>query len=656
MKNGPFSTAMRATSFRNKVTWLAATTSGVAVILSGVLLSAINYANLNNEARAAAMSQARLVAINSEAPLAFEDKVLGAEALSALRAAPEVASASLFDHQGKLFAQYRRPDDAGPIFPPSGGTAEHDRWLLVHLAVYDDTQSRGTVQLVYDRKGLWQRFVAGLMLSLGATAGAMLAAFLVGRRISRNLVKPIDELAVTANRISRSKDYALRARKLSGDELGSLTDAFNEMLDQIQQQEQALAAAQSAREKLLDAERAARADAERASRMKDEFVATLSHELRTPLTPILGWVEVLKRKNSPDPQLAQGLEVIERNARMQTQIVEDLLDMSRIVSGKVRLDIVPVNLVDVIEASVATVKPAADARDIELVVSLDTSAGEIRGDPGRLQQIIWNLLSNAIKFTNRGGRVHISLLRGNANMVIEITDTGQGIAPAFLPHIFERFRQADSSTTRHHGGLGLGLAIVKQLVELHGGSVGAYSSGKGRGTTFTVLLPMAGAQEAHDSAAPESIPPTMGLPDAPREPASLDGLCVLVIDDDDDARTLIATVLEERGARVVASGTAERALSLLQSTRPQVLISDIGMPEIDGYELMRRIRVLPPVLGGRTPGIALTAFARNEDRKRALHAGYQLHLSKPVEPADLIAAVARIADKPGGQPQSLRTA
>lgn len=649
---GPLLAALRKTSFRNKVTWLATMTSSLAVILLSVLLSAINYADLDRESRTLATSRARLVAINSEAPLAFDDRELATEALSALRAAPEVASASLFDPQGNRFAQYRRPKDAGPTFSPGRGSSEHGRWLVVHLPVGDQSPASGTVQLVYDRSGMWERFVAGLVVALGVIIGAMLLSFLVGRRISQRLVKPIDELAQTAHRISRSKNYALRAVKLGNDELGALTDAFNEMLDQIQQQEQELAAAHAAREGLLDAERSARAELERASQLKDEFVATLSHELRTPLTPILGWVEVLKRKNSPDPQLAQGLEVIERNARMQTQIIEDLLDMSRIVSGKVRLNILPVNLTEVIEAGIATVKPAAEAREIELVMSLDTSAGLIRGDPGRLQQIIWNLLTNAIKFTPRGGRVQISLLRGNANMVIEVSDTGQGIAPSFLPHIFERFRQADSSTTRNHGGLGLGLAIVKQLVELHGGSIGVYSSGKGLGTTFTVLLPMAGMQQVEHTRSPASVPPTRALTSTPRQTTVLDGLCVLVVDDDEDARTLIATVLEERRACVVVSDSAEHALPLLQSARPQVLISDIGMPGMDGYELMRHIRGLPDALGGSTPGIALTAFAGSEDRRRALHAGYQLHLAKPVQPTELIDALARIVEQAGDRPRS----
>lgn len=644
----PLAARWRVASFRNKVTLLATATSGLAVVLLSSLLSVIYYVNLNSEARVAAASHARLIAINSEAPLAFDDHVLAAEALAVLRAAPEVASASLFNAQGEPFARYRRPKDPGPAFGSAAAHASFTlaRWLVVHRPVEGDVS--GTVQLVYDRSGLRRRFMAGVMLSLGATIGAMLVGFLVGRRISQGLVKPIDELAHTANRISLSKDYSLRAHKLSDDELGALTDAFNGMLDQIQQQELEIEAGQAAREKLLDAERSARADAERASQLKDEFVATLSHELRTPLTPILGWVEVFKRRPSPDPQWSQGLEVIERNARMQTQIIEDLLDMSRIVSGKVRLDIVPVNLVEVIEAGVSTVKSAAQAREIELVTSLDTSARTIRGDPGRLQQVVWNLLTNAIKFTDRGGRVHISLLRGNTNMVIEVTDTGQGITPAFLPHIFERFRQADSSTTRHHGGLGLGLAIVKQLVELHGGSIGAYSSGKGRGATFTVLLPMVAARNADDMRASE--PGTRPARPAPsQDMPSLTGLQVLVADDDADARTLIATVLEDCGAQVTVSDSAGHALSVLQSTRPHLLISDIGMPEVDGYELMRRVRVLPAVLGGLTPAIALTAFARAEDRRRALQAGYQLHLTKPVEPTLLAAAVSRLADRSGGR-------
>ncbi|MGQ0697689.1 MAG: ATP-binding protein [Panacagrimonas sp.] len=630
-------------SFEDKVTLLAAIASGVAVIVVSALLSLAAYTDFKREAVASANSHAQLVALNSGAPLAFGDPVAGAEALAVLRATPDVASAVQYDTAGKVFAEYRRASNPGPVFGPEAvGTHERQGWLVVRVPVLDREEIHGGVQLVYDLSHLRQRLWSGLLVALAATLGATLVGYWIGRGISRNLVRPIDELARTAHSVSRSKDYALRAKKLSADELGSLTDAFNEMLGQIQQQERELAVAQAAREALLDAERSARAEAERASRMKDEFVATLSHELRTPLTPILGWVAILKRTGPPDAQTAQGLEVIERNARVQTQIIDDLLDVSRIVSGKVRLDIQPVNLAEVIDAGVATVLPAADAREIRLNTVIDSGTQSIRGDAARLQQIVWNLLSNAIKFTPRGGRVEISLTRVESRVEIAVADSGAGIAPDFLPHVFERFRQADSSTTRQYGGLGLGLAIVKQLAELHGGSVAAHSAGVGQGARFTVTLPVVAvhvpdAVEPREHARPGR---SGGVDDSD---VSLKGLRILVVEDDHDARALIAMVLEGRGAEVLRAASAEEALVAVRSLRPQLMVSDIGMPGVDGYELMRLVRLLPADAGGTIPAIALTAFARSEDRTRALGAGYQLHLVKPIEPPELVAAVASIA-------------
>lgn len=512
---------------------------------------------------------------------------------------------------------------------------------MLSLPVSDREQTLGGMQLVYDLGHLRQRLFAGLMISLAAALGAMLVGYLIGHSIGRGLVRPIDELAKTANEVSRSKNYALRATKLSEDELGSLTDAFNDMLAQIQQQERELAAAQAAREALLDAERSARSEAERASRIKDEFVATLSHELRTPLAPILGWVAILKHKASTDPQTVQGLEVIERNARAQTQIIDDLLDVSRIVSGKVRLDVRMVDLADIIEAGMDTVRPAAEAREIRLHAMIDPAVLPIRGDPSRLQQIVWNLLSNAIKFTSRGGRVQISLVRVQSHIEIVVADSGQGITADFLPRVFDRFRQADSSTTRQYGGLGLGLAIVKQLAELHGGAVSAYSAGLGEGASFTVALPVLALHGTEVVVARDHPGMSRGssLEDLS---VSLKGLCILVVDDDADTRAMIAMLLEERGATLARAASAEEAIKLVRSLRPQLMISDIGMPVTDGYELMRRLRALPAEQGGQTRAIALTAFARSEDRTRALRSGYQLHLAKPIEPAELLAAVVSI--------------
>ena len=394
---------------------------------------------------------------------------------------------------------------------------------------------------------------------------------------------------------------------------------------------------------------AAKNEAERNSQMKDEFLATLSHELRTPLNAILGWAQVLRDGHADPEDLNQGLATIERNARAQTQIIEDLLDMSRIVSGKVRLDVQRINLVPALEEAIASMRPTADTKGIRLLATLDPQAGSISGDPNRLQQMFWNLLSNATKFTPRGGRVHVVLERVNSHLEVSVIDSGQGITAEFLPHVFDRFRQQDASTTRQHGGLGLGLAIVKQLVELHGGSVRVKSAGEGMGATFIVALPLTVLH-------PEAEPPESGRrhpqaatshPNLQTHSLNLQGVKVLVVDDEADARALVKRLLEDRGASVRAAGSVEDALRLLAEERPDVLVSDIGMPGEDGYALIRQVRALGVNQGGAVPAVALTAYARAEDRMKAILAGFQMHVSKPVEPAELLTMVASLSGRAG---------
>ena len=397
----------------------------------------------------------------------------------------------------------------------------------------------------------------------------------------------------------------------------------------------------------LEAEQAARNEAERQGRMKDEFLATLSHELRTPLNAIVGWVQILK-SSMDDPQSVQeGLAVIDRNARAQTQIIGDILDMSRIISGKMRLDVQPVDLAQLVRAGVDTVQPAADGKGVRLTAVIDPLAGPVMGDPNRLHQVFWNLLTNAVKFTPRGGRVQVVLARVKSHVEIDVVDTGEGIAPQFLPHVFDRFRQADASTTRQHGGLGLGLSIVRQLVEMHGGSVRAESVGPGQGARFVVALPVTIAS------APS---PDVELPrqrerqqPSPGERAvacdQLAGVSVIAVDDEPDGRTVLRRLLSECGATVQTAGSARDALALVRAGPPTVLISDIGMPGEDGYSLIRQVRALPAERGGATPAIALTAYARSADRIKAIEAGFQAHLAKPVEPAELIVTVAMMAKR-----------
>jgi signal transduction histidine kinase len=387
---------------------------------------------------------------------------------------------------------------------------------------------------------------------------------------------------------------------------------------------------------LFERERAARMEAERASRLRDDFLATVSHELRTPLSSVLGWTQVLRRSPRDEDIRAQALDAIERGARAQVRLIEDLLDMSRIISGKLRLEVQAVELAPLIQAAVETVRPAADGKGIRIEWVLDPRGGPIKADPARLQQVFWNLLSNAVKFTPRGGKVQVRLERIDSHVEISVSDTGRGIAPEFLPFVFDRFRQEDSSTTRHHGGLGLGLAVVKHLVELHGGKVRARSAGEGMGATFSVYLPVAIVQQgSHGREHPTA--PRAGEIGAYSE-VRLTGVRVLVVDDDRDACELLGRVLADSGAIVDVATSGREALALMSEAEHDVLVSDIGMPEMDGFELIRQLRSE----GRKLPAVAVTAFARPQDRIQALEAGFNMHLAKPLEPQELIVVIAAL--------------
>ncbi|HEY2388077.1 MAG TPA: ATP-binding protein [Candidatus Binatia bacterium] len=391
---------------------------------------------------------------------------------------------------------------------------------------------------------------------------------------------------------------------------------------------------------LLAEEQSARARAEEADRAKDQFLAMVSHELRNPLSPILAWSRMLKLDALDPAKRVDAYDAIERNAAAQAQLVEDLLDVSRIVTGKLRLDVRPTTLESVIEAAVEVLRPSADAKQIRLQLTIDPLCGMVLGDPDRLRQVVWNLLSNAIKFTPKGGRVHIALQRVNSHLELSVSDTGQGVAREALPHVFERFWQADAGTQRRHGGLGLGLSIVRYLVESHGGEVSIRSDGPGQGACFIVKLPLmvttehlTDGERRHPVAAEEM--PAGGL-------ASLAGLAVLVVDDEPDSNDLVQTLLASRGAEVRVAASTRQALDILNRWRPDVLVSDIGMPDEDGYALIRQVRSRPPERGGAVGAVALTAYARVEDRVRILNAGFQMHVAKPVDPTELIAVVASV--------------
>jgi len=382
------------------------------------------------------------------------------------------------------------------------------------------------------------------------------------------------------------------------------------------------------------------------ARMKDEFLATLSHELRTPLTAILGWTRLLRLKPGVPADILRGVDVIERNAHAQTTIIQDLLDMSAILSGKVRLSVQPLDLATLVQSAVDTAMPAAQAKQIGIQSVLDPRAAVlVSGDASRLQQVLWNLLSNAVKFTPKDGEIRVTLERVDDEVEVKIRDTGPGIAAEFLPYVFDRFRQADAATTRRHGGLGLGLSIVKQLVELHGGAVRATSEGEGRGATFGVRLPVISAADWEASIQPEvrtgAAAPSTPVP----SDGEIAGVRILVVDDDEDAREMVKRLLEERRSIVTTAGSAEEALRVMAGGRFDVLISDLGMPGEDGHGLIRRVRSLGPDAGGDVPAVALTAYARPEDRELAIRSGFQVHMAKPVDPGLLFAMVARLSQR-----------
>ncbi|HEY6840285.1 MAG TPA: PAS domain S-box protein [Chthoniobacterales bacterium] len=446
------------------------------------------------------------------------------------------------------------------------------------------------------------------------------------------------QLSMTISPIMDASGHVIGASKVARDitERKKAEEALKKAMEEAE-------TANRERLLLLDSEREARSQAEQASRMKDEFLATLSHELRTPLNAVLGWANILRLGKRQGEELIQGLDIIERNARIQAKIIEDLLDMSRIISGKVRLDAQWIELAAVLNESIETLRSTAQAKGVRLQAMLDLFAGPIFGDPSRLQQVFWNLLNNAIKFTPKDGKVEVLLKRAGSEVEVTVVDTGEGIAPGFLPYVFDRFQQGDASTTRRHGGLGLGLAIVKELVELHGGTVRVESEGLGKGATFTVRLPLTAAYSEPDKE--DQLPEAVLPGNQPLPEVSLANIRVLVVDDEIDACDLVKVLLEMAGATVSTAGSASEAMEHILATRPDVLVCDIGMQDEDGYSLIRRLRALEKKEEGALPAIALSAYARSEDRTKAIRSGFQNHLAKPVEPAELLAVVSSLAGR-----------
>ncbi|HTG14763.1 MAG TPA: ATP-binding protein, partial [Blastocatellia bacterium] len=488
------------------------------------------------------------------------------------------------------------------------------------------------------------RFVLFCAYPMNGFGGKALAEPLADVCATHSRVIPAESYTALADQDERLRailQLQQKARSLEGEiaERKEAEVALRSMKDELQLELEE-------RERLLTRERMARAEAESANRFKDEFLATVSHELRTPLNAIIGWSHLLRNGAIDGATAARGVETIERNARAQAQLIEDILDVSRVITGKLRLNIGSVDVASVINAAIDSVQLAADSKGIQLEVTLDPSARRVSGDSGRLQQVVWNLLSNAIKFTPPGGRVEVRLEHAGSNAQIRVSDTGQGIGSDFLPFIFDRFRQADGTSTRSHGGLGLGLAIVRHLIELHGGTVCADSPGRGCGATFTILLPLSVADESEKSRRRDTASLTpYGDTNAQHDARPwLDGVKVLLVDDDPDNLQILSVMLTEQKAKVQATASASEALQTLQWFKPDVLVSDLAMPGEDGYSLIGKVRALEAGSGRQTPAVALTAYVRVEDRARALSAGFNMFVPKPVEPSELIAAIANLSE------------
>ncbi|HWB81572.1 MAG TPA: response regulator [Nannocystaceae bacterium] len=518
---------------------------------------------------------------------------------------------------------------------------EHERGLLAESeARYRALSQSGVIGIIEtDLSGRLIHANDAYLQLVGKTRAELLSgrAADVERPIDMRAVRELLELGVSSpyEREIVRDDGEVVVVKVAAARLGESERCVGYVLDVTRERQ-----IEADRARLYAAERRARADAELASRMKDEFLAIVSHELRTPLNAVLGWSSILQSRLEQVPEAGKPLEVIQRNARLQAKLIDDILDVSRIISGKVRLDVKELQLAAVIDQALDAVRPAAEAKGLTIVKQLGDGLPTIVGDPDRLQQVVWNLVSNAVKFTPTGGGIVVAARAEPHHVVVDVTDTGSGIAPEHLVSIFERFRQIDSSTTRTQGGLGLGLAIVRHLVEMHGGTVSAQSRGLGQGSTFTARVPIAATTTSSVVARPVAPAPTVARA-APEHP-SLVGVLVVVVDDEADSRVFTATALREAGAEVIECSDADSAIAAVEERHPHVLVSDIAMPRRDGFALIEHVRTLPAERGGDTPAIAVTAHAREHDVARCLDAGFDQHLAKPLEAPVLVARVAEL--------------
>ena len=599
-------------TIRQKLAALLMITSSIVLVVASMAYLTWDYFRFRADMRTDLATQAELVLDNTAAAVTFNDAEAAREALEMLSINAHVRQACLYSGTGALFTEVRFdvPSTEGPC-PPS--VTPGARFTSTRLEVIEQlTRGRSTggkVLLVSDLEASASRLQTQSAAVAAILLCGLLLSFLLSFSLQRIVARPIASLAGTARDIADRGDYSLRAQPTSKDEIGVLVETFNRMLDEIE-------SSQRERAVLLERE-------QEANRLKDEFLATLSHELRTPLNAIVGWVHLLRTGQLPEEERRHAIDRIDRNAHAQAKLVQDLLDVSRITTGKLQLDIRDIDLAAVASSAIDACRPAAEARQVSIVTQF-TSGFPTKGDPDRLQQVVWNLLSNAVRFTPASGRVMVSLSRTDGFDTLRVRDTGAGIEPQFVPYVFEPFRQADAASTRAHGGLGIGLTIVRRLTELHGGTVAVASDGPGLGATFTVTLP---------------VRDTRGVGAVLAEPArtaSVAGANVLVVEDDADTLELLTTTLRRAGAKPLPAASVAEALLVIADAPPvDAVVSDIAMPGQDGYTL---ITLLRDHMGGAMPAatVALTAYASAADRKRALDAGFKAHLAKPVNPDVLL--------------------
>jgi signal transduction histidine kinase/ActR/RegA family two-component response regulator len=608
---------------RQKLIALGLIASTCAMIVASTVFLVATYVGARRSVRDAVLAQQAITTENISAALAFSDRAAASDTLRSLRSLSSIDLACAWDASGRFFAAYQpRLALPCPVSPP--GALEAPRLTTFEVAgpVVVGGRGVGTLYLQANFSTVAAQLRAQVYATLAALLLGALAAIVIATIFQRTIARPITALAATAEHVSAHGDYSIRTQAASGDEVGHLVAAFNGMLAQIERRDEELRTA---------------------NRLKDEFLATVSHELRTPLNAILGWLQILQMTPVSEERLAQALKSLDRNARAQARLVEDLLDVSRIVAGKLRLKMALVDLTQVLDEAIDVMRSAADAKGIRIVTQVAEPPHLVRGDPDRLQQAIWNLLANAVKFSETGA-ITVSLSHTAADTFVAVEDGGIGIDPMFLPHIFEPFRQGDASSTRKHPGLGLGLAIVREIAQAHGGSVEGFSDGIGHGARFVLRVPT--AQQAVVAT---------GQPTRLRPPiAVLRGVTALVVDDDHDARELAALALAERGAYVATAPDAAGAIDLIGTRDIDVLVADLAMPDVDGYGLLMQVHARELATGRIIPAVAVTAHTSIEDEARALSEGFKVFVRKPYRFDDLVDAVAEAARSVRGPNEGTR--